>query len=779
MLINNVRVAPVQRGSQDIDKWRRAIQLAEGYSQFRRQLYDLYEDIILDGYLRATLKKRVDQVTNRKIVFVNEEGERDDQLTDLANTSYFEELLEQIMAAKFWGHSLLELYWPAPGTDLPGETLLLPRKNVKPRFGIVTREPHEIEGVQYREKPFADRTIEVGKPEDLGLLMAVSQYVIYKRANFGDWAEYAEVFGIPFRWATYNNEQSREVLEKALETAGSAGYVVAPEDAKLTFLNANVTGQGQEVFRTLREACNEEIGLTVLCNTMTTIESSAGGYAQSKTQADGENEISKGDRRFVMRVLKEQLLPYLERIGYKIGAGTFEFEQEDAMTLHQRIDVDLKVSSQVPIPASYWYTKYRIPVPTAEDPAAEPQQAEPEPENQPNGKEDDEKSGKPGKPKAQLAAGGTSRAELIAALYADKASCPACVNLMTELPEIKFVGIPRSVQDSVAAAVRSGKLTGDTISAELHRQYYKRLIEVVKAGFTRDLNPTEDWPDFALTESMKRNLSAFAAAKHSALVEQLTSLRSLPKSEYDKAARKVMDAFNDRYFRAELITLEFAAHSAGQWRDFVGRTDIYPNLEYTTAADDRVRPTHAQLDGARYPVNHPFWDSHMPPLGYRCRCTVIQTDRPAVQVDEVAPEKGFGNPGKTRKLVQDDHPYFAVPSVRLDVLLEVAETLRAAIELKNVKKRARTQVQSKLQVPGAGPLNMTSEQVDALLASDSLSLATRNALVAELELVLDNVINVTELVGVALMETIVNGELFMLGFVQGPAGWRLNSLTRL
>ncbi|MDO4769949.1 MAG: PBECR2 nuclease fold domain-containing protein [Brachymonas sp.] len=47
------------------------------------------------------------------------------------------------------------------------------------------------------------------------------------------------------------------------------------------------------------------------------------------------------------------------------------------------------------------------------------------------------------------------------------------------------------------------------------------------------------------------------------------------------------------------------------------------DLRYVTRDDDRVRPQHAAWHNVVLPVDDPFWQSHFPPNGYRCRCRVI------------------------------------------------------------------------------------------------------------------------------------------------------------
>jgi phage gp29-like protein len=304
--------------------------------------------------------------------------------------------------SRFYGHSLMELYWPAPG-EKKGVTNLIPRKHVKPKFGIVTKQAYDITGLPYREAPFNEYCIEVGKCDDLGLILEACPYVIFKRGGFGDWAEFAEVFGMPFRWATYNNELSRKILETALSQAGAAGYVVAPEDAKLEFHNPTAGGQSNDIFRFLIEACNQEISVTILGNTMTTTEAKHSGYAQSETQMKTQDEIHKDDRAFVLTILNERLTEYLLSLGYPVRKGEWCFEDGDGLSLTDRLTIDMKIAEKgVPIAIDYWYDKYMIPKPKpGEITEMEPAEDDPEDgmEDAAEGEvADKKKPAKPGKP---------------------------------------------------------------------------------------------------------------------------------------------------------------------------------------------------------------------------------------------------------------------------------------------------------------------------------------------------------------------------------------------
>ncbi len=46
-------------------------------------------------------------------------------------------------------------------------------------------------------------------------------------------------------------------------------------------------------------------------------------------------------------------------------------------------------------------------------------------------------------------------------------------------------------------------------------------------------------------------------------------------------------------------------------------------FQYSAILDDRVRPSHAEMDGRCYPAEASMWDEATPPNGFNCRCTLI------------------------------------------------------------------------------------------------------------------------------------------------------------
>lgn len=77
--------------------------------------------------------------------------------------------------------------------------------------------------------------------------------------------------------------------------------------------------------------------------------------------------------------------------------------------------------------------------------------------------------------------------------------------------------------------------------------------------------------------------------------------------------------------RAELLLRAhgYQAYAAAKEQVMESQREAFPYAQYVTAQDDRVRDSHAALDGIVLPVDSPFWDRHTPPWEYGCRCSKV------------------------------------------------------------------------------------------------------------------------------------------------------------
>lgn len=73
------------------------------------------------------------------------------------------------------------------------------------------------------------------------------------------------------------------------------------------------------------------------------------------------------------------------------------------------------------------------------------------------------------------------------------------------------------------------------------------------------------------------------------------------------------------------------AYHAGRWEQAQRTKATSPLMLYRTMRDERVRQSHAKLDGVVAPIDDPFWDTHYGMNGYNCRCIQVPISEEGVE----------------------------------------------------------------------------------------------------------------------------------------------------
>ena len=94
-IYRSLTIAPVVRRINDIGSWKSALRSAD--IGIRWPLYDLYEDVLIDGTVTDAIGKRIEAITDCDIHFTAPDGSVVEAMEELIDSLTFERLLEDIM----------------------------------------------------------------------------------------------------------------------------------------------------------------------------------------------------------------------------------------------------------------------------------------------------------------------------------------------------------------------------------------------------------------------------------------------------------------------------------------------------------------------------------------------------------------------------------------------------------------------------------------------------------------------------------------------------------
>ena len=82
------------------------------------------------------------------------------------------------------------------------------------------------------------------------------------------------------------------------------------------------------------------------------------------------------------------------------------------------------------------------------------------------------------------------------------------------------------------------------------------------------------------------------------------------------------------------------AHARGHWQQIERTAAEAPWLRYVAVLDGRTRPEHMAWHGTVLRFDDPFWSTHYPPNGWRCRCLVQQFSDADLEAFGFTPSQG-------------------------------------------------------------------------------------------------------------------------------------------
>jgi SPP1 gp7 family putative phage head morphogenesis protein len=653
------------RFNQELKSWKSGVSNFEDpYNPICVDLIRVYNDVIIDAHLSASIDSRIIRTTSKDFKVVDDKNEELNEETEIFTSPWFRDFLRLALESKFFGYSLIQF------GDLKGKRFksveLIPREYVYAQKNAVRKSPYDSNDLIYfDDAPYDAWLMGVGKPSDLGLLMKAAPLVIYKKTAIGSWTEFAELFGAPFRLGKTNirDKELRDNMFDMLENMGRNAFGVFDESDSLEFIRDGKT-DSHNVYNQLIERVNSEVSKLILGSTMTMDAGSS--RSQSEVHERTSAAINKEDAFFITSLVNDELIPFLNKYhGFNI-TGRFMFDDTENTTKAEQFKIDSElIKLGFNVPKAYLTDTYGTPIDEKEE-------------------NDDETDGPKG-PKKESAEGdeldnSIKKKTTLASIYeafTSESSLHVCNTLdyeETPLPEWSDEYV-----EEVIAGVYSGLYTIDNLPANLYNEIGARLMQGLYDGLaTGEALSTIKDPEYIKT--LQKNIFTFSGAKtwHEVklMSDYLIDENGNPRSfkEYKDYAKKVFGEFNVNYLKTEINHAKGSAQMADKWKQFGEEAELFPYLRYVTAGDDRVRPAHKALNGIVKRYDSPFWKENAPLNGWNCRCDLKQVEEAIETPDDVIEErinketdgKGLQTPDYMKnnpgvEVFGKEHPYFKIP----------------------------------------------------------------------------------------------------------------------
>lgn len=304
---------------KEIREWKIARATALSSDNPRRgMLIDLYEDILVDGFIFGRAETRKLRISNKNVALVNGKGDMDDEKTKLFQTKWFNDFVKFSIESIYYGYSLI---YPER-LDENGhikELAKVFRDHIVPETQEILLNRHDMSGEKFSEAPLNQWVIWINHKQFLGLLDKAAPLWIFKKHSWQNWDEFEEMFGIPMRIAKVASTDPRvtKEVDKWLRAMGSSGYARFPDGVEIDIKESN-SRDSFNVFNEKRKACNEELATLFDGHSETAKDTGSRAKTGEIIEAT-QHLITQDDETFVLSVINEKLLPLMRFLGYPIA----------------------------------------------------------------------------------------------------------------------------------------------------------------------------------------------------------------------------------------------------------------------------------------------------------------------------------------------------------------------------------------------------------------------------------------------------------------------------
>lgn len=325
---------------QNLKAWKTAVATAtDPQMPSWRYLANLYYNMELDNHLASIIDTRILYVKRSAFKMVDKTGAENRDVTLLLERPWMQELIRLSLYSMYQGRTLIEMFDLDDNGELSTITEI-PQPYFNSKLGIITKDiDGGADGWNYREAPYNNYYIQIGRDYDLGMFERLAPIVLAKKLGTGSWQDWVDKFGVPPLFITTDREDTKrlEELYTMAQHFKEAGFMVGKGNEKFTV--GNIQTSGTNPSETLITYCNDEMSKRILGGTGLVSEKSFVGSAEIQFQLTKDRYES--DKQWFKFFFNREVIPRLISLSpiYAPLAGyTFEWDNTESLAIGDLIN---------------------------------------------------------------------------------------------------------------------------------------------------------------------------------------------------------------------------------------------------------------------------------------------------------------------------------------------------------------------------------------------------------------------------------------------------------
>ena len=351
----------LQRLQQEMSMWRQAVLSAENViNPLRTELYRGYKDAVLDAHLSAVWQNFKNAILGCDFV-VFKKGKIQADQTEFILKQWFYEFCNHALDSKLWGNSLIQF-----GNIVDNEIMnvdLVPRWYVRPELNLVVPMFGALQGADFTEAPYKDWTLSIngnGSKQDLGLLLKIMPYYLWKKTALAAWGNYVQLMGVPIR--TIKTDTTDAVAlrnaQRMVKDMGSSLAAVIDKEDTLELIESK-SSSVSENFMGLINICNFEMSKIILGESSSMDPKAFVGSVVVHEKTKDQN--IEATIKWLENIFKYQLVPFLNSHGLPFDGCEIKIQNDQVLTLAEKSKILVSLLPFYEVPEDYIMNEFGIP----------------------------------------------------------------------------------------------------------------------------------------------------------------------------------------------------------------------------------------------------------------------------------------------------------------------------------------------------------------------------------------------------------------------------------